>query len=176
MAGASAAAPGTITRDLVTRAERQLSRRRFEEAWQSCEAALAAKDGLWWRVSAAAGRVQLEWGMASDGNDRINHAASLLGQARTRAAAAADAPSAEEMAELANDHGVALYELGELRDARDAFEQTLLLKPAHERALCNLGLIHWSEGRERIALHCFGNAIATGGDGQQTSVRFRRTH
>ena len=67
--------------------------------------------------------------------------------------------TAREMMELHNDRGVALLELDEFVDARSAFEYTLTLNPQHDRALCNLGLVHWAEGREGIALATFDRAI-----------------
>ena len=66
---------------------------------------------------------------------------------------------ARELIELHNDRGVALLELDELVEARAAFETTLELCPRHDRALCNLGLVHWAEGRERIALKTFDKAV-----------------
>ena len=72
---------------------------------------------------------------------------------------AEDEEVALELIELHNDRGVALLELDEMADARAAFETTLELHPDHDRALCNLGLVHWAEGRERVALRTFDRAV-----------------
>ena len=64
-----------------------------------------------------------------------------------------------ELIELHNDRGVALLELSELDQAKAAFLHTLELCPDHDRALCNLGLVQWQEGHERIALSTFDKAV-----------------
>ena len=63
------------------------------------------------------------------------------------------------VAELCNDRGVALYESEDLDGALLEFDQTLALRPRHERALCNTGLVHWARGHERAALSTFDAAI-----------------
>lgn len=73
-------------------------------------------------------------------------------------------------ANLFNDRGVARYELsllesnsGLMAKARDDFESALLRLPDHDRALCNLGLVHWRSGFELVALTTFDRAVAANG-------------
>ena len=155
---------------LLRAAEGLLQSARYAEAWPECEALLDAAHG-WWPALAVAGRVQLEWGKQDQNDSRLWRAASMLEEAIR--GQREDGGAISDRAELTNDRGVALYELGELEKAAEAFEATLEMQPGHERALCNLGLVRWAEGHERIALDRFDEAIASAGGRNPHSLNNR---
>jgi tetratricopeptide (TPR) repeat protein len=171
-------------------AMRLVKRGMYQEAWNACRP-LAVASVSDWRSLAVVARVQLEWGKVvsdDDGRERLERAVVVFNQAIERVRA--ELPSADmaiqglftttptegvsagqqpllelatELVELCNDLGVALYELDELDGAKRSFERALELRPGHERALCNLGLVFWSEGHERVALSTFDRSISVGG-------------
>lgn len=150
--------------DLHERASALLAQHQFEGAWE-CIATLSEIEPPCWKQKALGARVLLEWGKADGDDQRLVDAAetfvdaiALLKADHTVHAEAAQT----EMVELENDRGVALYELQNLEEARSAFERTLQWNHQHGRALSNMGLIDWAEGRERIALSNFDKAIASG--------------
>lgn len=151
-----------------------LQQGKYARAWATAFENRPPPPRSWWMDGLKA-RILLEWAKETDDASSVERFEASLEAFASALALLPEVGSNEnddhakasaEEAELENDRGVALYELERLPEARRAFERTLELCPGHGRALTNLGLIHWSEGRERIALHCFGNAIATGGDGQ----------
>ena len=154
---------------LLASANKLLMRGRYERAWPACEVLLAND---WWRCHAVAGRVQLEWGKADADHEKLKRAVNLLDAALTRLRDEKD-PSAVDLAELCNDKGVALYELDELGAAQAAYEEALIALPDHERALCNMGLIHWAKNHLRIALSYFDRAVASANSSNPHSLNNR---
>ena len=184
--GATDGSPsGAVKRELYETAEAHLRAARYDDAWAACETLLplTLAEGRSWRARAVAARVLLEWGKASEEYeheerlDRLGRAVTMfdaaLVQLRTALAGSEESvgaastdvlteASTDDLAELINDRGVALYELDDLSGAAAAFDETLALRPRHERALCNSGLVHWASGHERVALSKFDDAIASG--------------
>jgi len=180
MSASAMASPSPIAHQLRKEANRHLEAARYEQAWSACESVLAAAPKSWW-AEAVSARVLLEWGKASDDLSRLEQALERFDAALTqRAAATAGSATADgevgddsELAELKNDRGVALYEMGEMSAAELAFTAVLELRPNHERALCNLGLVHWANGNERVALTHFDRAIASANGSNPHSLNNR---
>ena len=148
---------------LLSNARSLLVRTCYSESWKACQSLLLLAPG-WWRARAAAARTRLEWGKAEEEGDDHLLAAIVHFDVALASIDEGDAESptaAVERIELSNDRGVALYELGRLDEARASFDRVLELQPGHERALCNLGLIHWTLGHHRAALSTFDHAIAS---------------
>ena len=164
-----------------------LRRSRYEEASQRCEQLMhAAPD--WWKAHAMRARILLEWGKDFGKHDYLELAVEAfdwtLEMIRHRTSAATASVSsamsdrdggesdvcemATELIELHNDRGVALLEMSNLEQAKKAFFHALELHPSHDRALCNLGLVQWQEGHERVALSTFDKAIAANASNAHT--------
>eukprot|EP00322_Chrysochromulina_rotalis_P015626 CAMPEP_0115837494 /NCGR_PEP_ID=MMETSP0287-20121206/5248_1 /TAXON_ID=412157 /ORGANISM="Chrysochromulina rotalis, Strain UIO044" /LENGTH=229 /DNA_ID=CAMNT_0003291003 /DNA_START=48 /DNA_END=737 /DNA_ORIENTATION=- len=131
-----------------------------------------------WDVRALSARMLLEWGkVESTGcstalfEESIKHFDVALALIRTPSCASeadrfdrARAVAEQDEVELLNDRGVALYEHalrsdGSMVEARAAFQQALERCPRDPRATCNMGLVEWAEGRNRLALQAFDRAV-----------------
>ena len=151
-----------------------LRRSRYEEASQRCEQLMhAAPD--WWKAHAMRARILLEWGKDFGKHDYLELAVEAFDwtlemiRHRTRDGGDSDVcEMATELIELHNDRGVALLEMSNLEQAKKAFFHALELHPSHDRALCNLGLVQWQEGHERVALSTFDKAIAANASNAHT--------
>lgn len=167
-----------------------LRRARYEEATEHCDQLLRLAPH-WWKAHAVRARVHLEAGKEAADEERLEkaveafnwtldlvrlcHGSGTSGTNGTSGTSSSGGASgsevgkkaeegreiASELIELHNDRGVALLELSNLDEAKKAFLHTLELCPDHDRALCNLGLVQWQEGRERVALSTFDKAVAS---------------
>ena len=164
MQPSSPPAPSNARQDMLSVAKRHLQHARYREGWAVCEALLSRAGGSSWEVQAVAARTLLEWGKGDDTglsqqllSDSLLHFDYALALLRSEAAAEPD--DNDDLVELENDRGVALYESAEMDAARVAFESVLLMRPQHDKALCNLGLILWSDGQEMAALSALNRAV-----------------
>ena len=162
----------SIPSSLLESAEKNLRRGQYEEAWPQCEL-LMASEASWWRAHAVSGRVLLEWGKATEDSGRLKRAVNRFDEALVLLGRVEHSDLTFDLSELLNDKGVALYELDEMGGACAAFEETLTVWPEHERALCNMGLIHWIQEHTSIALSFFDRAIAAAGGTNPHSLNNR---
>ncbi len=97
----------------------------------------------------------------SSTNAAIERIVDLIGAARPDLAAAQATQSRQRFprdAEIARLHGIALLQLGQLDDARNALESALALAPESIESLCNLGSVLLANGEAPAAIETLERA------------------
>lgn len=97
-----------------------------------------------------------------DSTSALDRVASLIAGGRNELAASEAARLRERLPrepEAARLHGIALFQLGRLADARGALEHALLLAPASIEVLCNLGSVLLADGDAPGALAALEVAV-----------------